>query len=92
MLMIVVFLIIILLEIPYLFIETYFLFILKLIWFCFIHLSRNAEKEWIEERDAETAGQEWEKIAKMCDFNSKAARNSKDTSRMRSIMLQLKNQ
>jgi len=53
-------------------------------------LSRNAEKEWIAERDAEAPGQEWEKIARMCDFNSKSARNLKDTSRMRSILLQLK--
>jgi len=52
--------------------------------------NRNAEKEWIAERDAETPGQEWEKIARMCDFNPKAARNTKDTSRMRSILLQLK--
>ena len=35
-------------------------------------------------------GQEWERIAKLCDFNPKASRNSKDVSRMRSIILQLK--
>jgi len=52
--------------------------------------NRNAEKEWIAERDVEAPGLEWEKIAKMCDFNPKAARNTKDTSRMRSILLQLK--
>ncbi|XP_025016795.1 clathrin light chain isoform X1 [Tetranychus urticae] len=54
--------------------------------------NRNAEKEWIAERDAESPGQDWEKIARMCDFNPKASRNSKDTSRMRSILLQLKQQ
>ena len=53
-------------------------------------LCRNAEREWIAERDAEQPGQEWEKIAKQCDFNPKSARNTKDTSRMRSILLQLK--
>ncbi|XP_015786023.1 clathrin light chain isoform X2 [Tetranychus urticae] len=53
---------------------------------------KNAEKEWIAERDAESPGQDWEKIARMCDFNPKASRNSKDTSRMRSILLQLKQQ
>ncbi|XP_053204550.1 clathrin light chain-like isoform X2 [Panonychus citri] len=55
-------------------------------------INRNAEKQWIAERDAESPGQEWEKIARMCDFNPKASRNSKDTSRMRSILLQLKQQ
>jgi len=52
--------------------------------------NRNAEKEWVAERDTEIAGQEWEKITKMCDFNPKSTRNTKDTSRMRSILLQLK--
>jgi len=53
--------------------------------------NRNAEKEWIAERDQkEEPGQEWEKIAKMCDFNPKSAKNSKDTTRLRSILLQLK--
>lgn len=52
--------------------------------------NRNAEKEWIEERDAETPGQDWERIAKLCDFNPKSTRSTRDTSRMRSIILQLK--
>ncbi|XP_054154464.1 clathrin light chain-like [Oppia nitens] len=52
--------------------------------------NRNAEKEWVAERDTEVEGQEWEKIAKMCDFNPKSTRNTKDTTRMRSILLQLK--
>jgi len=52
--------------------------------------NRNAEKEWIAERDQEDPGLEWDKIAKMCDFNPKSARNTKDTSRLRSILLQLK--
>jgi len=60
---------------------------LLLTW-CFVY--RNAEKEWIAERDQEEPGQEWEKIAKMCDFNPKSAKNTKDTSRLRSILLQLK--
>ncbi|XP_050039071.1 clathrin light chain-like isoform X1 [Dermacentor andersoni] len=54
-------------------------------------VSKNAEKEWVHERDSPAPkGQEWEAIAKLCDFNPKAARNSKDVSRMRSIILQLK--
>ncbi|KAI1288146.1 Clathrin light chain A [Halotydeus destructor] len=52
--------------------------------------NRNSEQEWIAERDADQPGQDWEKIAKLCDFNPKAARNTKDTSRMKSILLQLK--
>ncbi|KAG8188938.1 hypothetical protein JTE90_014990 [Oedothorax gibbosus] len=52
--------------------------------------NRNAEKEWVCERDAESPGLEWERVARLCDFNPKAARGTKDTSRMRSIILQLK--
>ncbi|GIX89352.1 clathrin light chain A [Caerostris extrusa] len=52
--------------------------------------NRNAEKEWIADRDAESPGQEWERIARLCDFNPKSSRSTKDTSRMRSIILQLK--
>jgi len=52
--------------------------------------NRTAEKEWIAERDAEKPGQEWEKIANLCDFNPKTSRNTKDTSRLKSIILQLK--
>ncbi|XP_075743302.1 clathrin light chain-like [Rhipicephalus microplus] len=33
---------------------------------------------------------EWENIARLCDFNAKASRNAKDVSRMRAIILQLK--
>ncbi|KAH9421723.1 clathrin light chain-like isoform X2 [Dermatophagoides pteronyssinus] len=55
--------------------------------------NRAAEKEWIAERDNEqpaSNGQAWEKINRMCDFNPKTSRNTRDTSRMRSILLQLK--
>ena len=52
--------------------------------------NRNAEKEWVADRDAESHGQEWERIARLCDFNPKSSRSTKDTSRMRSIILQLK--
>jgi len=52
--------------------------------------NRNAEKEWIAERDNESQGKDWEKITRLCDFNPKTSRNTKDTSRMRSILLQVK--
>lgn len=40
---------------------------------------------------ADRTAPDWEDIARLCDFNNaKASRNAKDTSRMRSILLQLK--
>uniref|UniRef100_A0A1B6IS15 Clathrin light chain n=1 Tax=Homalodisca liturata TaxID=320908 RepID=A0A1B6IS15_9HEMI len=52
--------------------------------------NRNAEKQFVAEADAIEPGTEWERIAKLCDFNPKSSRTSKDVSRMRSIILQLK--
>ena len=54
--------------------------------FCF----RNAEKQFVADDDEIEPGTEWERIAKHCDFNPKASKGSKDVSRMRSIILQLK--
>lgn len=53
-------------------------------------LCRNAEKQFVAEVDEIEPGTEWERIAKLCDFNPKASKTSKDVSRMRSIILQLK--
>ncbi|XP_066602793.1 clathrin light chain isoform X2 [Prorops nasuta] len=52
--------------------------------------NRNAEKQFVAEDDEVEPGTEWERIAKLCDFNPKSSRTSKDVSRMRSIILQLK--
>lgn len=52
--------------------------------------SRNAEKQFVAEDDEIEPGTEWERIAKLCDFNQKAKQGSKDVSRMRSIILQMK--
>ncbi|CAH1962214.1 unnamed protein product [Acanthoscelides obtectus] len=52
--------------------------------------NRNAEKQFVAEDDALEPGTEWERIAKLCDFNPKAKQGSKDVSRMRSIILQMK--
>ena len=52
--------------------------------------NRNAEKQFVAEADEVEPGTEWERIAKLCDFNPKSSRASKDVSRMRSIILQLK--
>jgi hypothetical protein len=51
---------------------------------------RNAEKQYVAESDEIEPGTEWERIAKLCDFNPKSSKTSKDVSRMRSIILQLK--
>uniref|UniRef100_A0A8D9EZQ5 Clathrin light chain n=1 Tax=Cacopsylla melanoneura TaxID=428564 RepID=A0A8D9EZQ5_9HEMI len=50
----------------------------------------NAEKQFVAETDDIEPGTEWERIAKLCDFNPKVGRTNKDVSRMRSIILQLK--
>ncbi|CAE1164565.1 CLTB [Acanthosepion pharaonis] len=52
--------------------------------------NRAQEEASNKERDETIAGQEWEKICRLCDFNPKHSKNTKDVSRMRSILLQLK--
>ncbi|XP_037033149.1 clathrin light chain isoform X4 [Bradysia coprophila] len=53
--------------------------------------NRNAEKQFVAELpDEMEPGTEWERIAKLCDFNPKSAKSSRDVSRLRSIILQLK--
>lgn len=59
--------------------------------------SKMANREKEEEFVAEIGGMnhiepgsEWERVAKHCDFSAKAAGHTKDVSRMRSILLQLK--
>ncbi|XP_055703959.1 clathrin light chain isoform X9 [Phlebotomus papatasi] len=52
--------------------------------------AKNAEKNFVAEPTEIEPGTEWERIAKLCDFNPKASKTSRDVSRMRSIILQLK--
>ncbi|XP_022220932.2 clathrin light chain [Drosophila obscura] len=53
--------------------------------------SRNAEKQAASlENGTIEPGTEWERIAKLCDFNPKVNKAGKDVSRMRSIYLHLK--
>ncbi|XKL64713.1 hypothetical protein PGB90_004799 [Kerria lacca] len=52
--------------------------------------NRNAEKQFVADVDEIEPGTEWERIAKLCEFNPKSNRSSRDTSRLRSIILQLK--
>jgi hypothetical protein len=51
---------------------------------------RESEAEFIKERDESLPGHEWERICRLCEFNPKNNRSQKDASRMRSILLQLK--
>jgi len=53
-------------------------------------ISRNAEKELTAAAEPLEPGTEWERIAKLCDFNPKGSKHQKDVSRMRSIILQVK--
>lgn len=53
---------------------------------------RASEAEIIANRDAAQVGHEWERVTKLCDFNPKANKNNKDVNRMRSLLLQLKQQ
>ncbi len=55
-----------------------------------VPLLRQAEAVFIDERDEDIPGHEWECVARLCDFNPKNSKNTKDVSRMRSIFLQLK--
>lgn len=52
--------------------------------------NREAEAAFVHDRDEKLAGHEWERITRLCEFNPKSSRNTKDIARMRSILLQLK--
>jgi len=52
--------------------------------------NRNNQDTYSSEVNDIQPGTEWERVAKHCDFNAKNAKNTKDVSRMRGIMLQLK--
>ncbi|XP_017783119.1 PREDICTED: clathrin light chain isoform X4 [Nicrophorus vespilloides] len=52
--------------------------------------AKNAEKQFVADDKEIEPGTEWERIAKLCDFNPKAKQGSKDVSRMRSLILQMK--
>ncbi|XP_050761364.1 clathrin light chain B isoform X5 [Gymnogyps californianus] len=54
------------------------------------HLRRASEEAFLKESKEETPGSEWEKVAQLCDFNPKSSKQSKDVSRMRSVLISLK--
>lgn len=53
-------------------------------------LHRASEEAFLKESKEETPGSEWEKVAQLCDFNPKSSKQSKDVSRMRSVLISLK--
>ena len=56
--------------------------------------NREDEKEFVAEVNDITPGTEWERVTKLCDFSGKNANknSAKDMTRMKSILLQLKQQ
>ena len=50
----------------------------------------NTEKLFVADMEPVEPGTEWERVNSLCEFNVKNSKNSKDMSRMRSILLQLK--
>ncbi|XP_072549170.1 clathrin light chain B isoform X1 [Salminus brasiliensis] len=49
-----------------------------------------SEDAFVKECDDDSPGSEWEKVARLCDFNPKTSRQTKDVSRMRSVLISLK--
>ncbi|XP_055061803.1 clathrin light chain A isoform X2 [Misgurnus anguillicaudatus] len=49
-----------------------------------------AEEAMVSELDENSPGTEWERVARLCDFNPKSSKQAKDVSRMRSVLISLK--
>ncbi|XP_076869292.1 clathrin light chain A isoform X3 [Brachyhypopomus gauderio] len=52
--------------------------------------NRAAEEAMASELDENNPGTEWERVARLCDFNPKSSKQAKDVSRMRSVLISLK--
>ncbi|XP_063046343.1 clathrin light chain B isoform X2 [Engraulis encrasicolus] len=52
--------------------------------------NRASEEAFLKECGEDSPGSEWEKVARLCDFNPKTNKTSKDVSRMRSVLISLK--
>ena len=50
------------------------------------------EQEFLKDVHGLKPGTEWERVARNCDFNSKVVHSKKDRSRMRNVILSLKQQ
>uniref|UniRef100_H2ZWQ7 Clathrin light chain n=2 Tax=Latimeria chalumnae TaxID=7897 RepID=H2ZWQ7_LATCH len=51
---------------------------------------RAAEEAFVTETEEINPGSEWERVARLCDFNPKSSKQAKDVSRMRSVLISLK--
>uniref|UniRef100_UPI003AABA3CD clathrin light chain B isoform X1 n=1 Tax=Centroberyx gerrardi TaxID=166262 RepID=UPI003AABA3CD len=49
-----------------------------------------SEEAFLAECDGDSPGSEWERVARLCDFNPKTNKQAKDVSRMRSVLISLK--
>ncbi|XP_075958995.1 clathrin light chain B isoform X1 [Anarhichas minor] len=53
-------------------------------------LARASEEDILAEGNGDSPGSEWERVARLCDFNPKTNKQAKDVSRMRSVLISLK--
>lgn len=52
--------------------------------------NRAAEEAFVSDVEETSPGTEWERVARLCDFNPKSSKQTKDVSRMRSVLISLK--
>ncbi|XP_001506919.2 clathrin light chain A isoform X3 [Ornithorhynchus anatinus] len=52
--------------------------------------NRAAEEAFVNDMEETSPGTEWERLARLCDFNPKSSKQAKDVSRMRSVLISLK--
>ncbi|XP_074504364.1 clathrin light chain B isoform X3 [Sebastes fasciatus] len=52
--------------------------------------NRASEEAFVAETNGDTPGSEWERVGRLCDFNPKTNKQAKDVSRMRSVLISLK--
>ncbi|MEE6458879.1 hypothetical protein FKM82_000455 [Ascaphus truei] len=53
-------------------------------------LEQAAEEAFVSDVEDINPGTEWERVARLCDFNPKSSKQAKDVSRMRSVLISLK--
>lgn len=51
---------------------------------------RASEEAFLADTEDNSPGSEWERVARLCDFNPKTNKQAKDVSRMRSVLISLK--
>ncbi|XP_073518540.1 clathrin light chain A isoform X4 [Phyllobates terribilis] len=52
--------------------------------------NRAAEEAFVSDAEETSPGTDWERVARLCDFNPKSSKQAKDVSRMRSVLISLK--